>query len=115
MELDLPQSRQGFSFLQSPPEADQPTAYRYAVMGARQKRRLIIATKDNDFYDRSLILGDHCKFYISRLGIAAIYNYFKSHVRVERDSLLSGSRLISIAHEKIEVFSLGREWSDIAC
>jgi predicted nuclease of predicted toxin-antitoxin system len=70
--------------------------------------RLIILSKDVDFYDRALLFGAPPQVVHVALGNCSNTRLFEvlsdEWTDIER-ALLSGSRLISITLEKIEVFS----------
>jgi predicted nuclease of predicted toxin-antitoxin system len=70
--------------------------------------RLIILSKDVDFYDRALLFGAPPQVVHVALGNCRNTRLFEvlsdEWAEIER-ALLSGSRLISITLEKMEVFS----------
>ena len=70
-------------------------------------QKLVVATKDVDFYDRALILGAPPQVLHVAVGNCSNIRLFEILTSEWADieaALFAGSRLISISQEKIEVF-----------
>jgi predicted nuclease of predicted toxin-antitoxin system len=70
--------------------------------------RVVIFSKDVDFYERALLLGEPPQVVHVSVGNCSntmLFDVLDSEWREIERALLAGSRLISIALDKIEVFS----------
>ena len=77
-------------------------------MGARQVENLVIFSKDTDFYDRALLFGTPPQVVHVAVGNCSntlLFTVLASEWDDIERALVSGSRLISISLEKIEVFA----------
>jgi predicted nuclease of predicted toxin-antitoxin system len=67
----------------------------------------IIVSKDNDFYDRSLIFGAPPQVFhiaVGNCSNARLFELIQSQWNEIEIAFVSGSKLISLTQEKIEVF-----------
>jgi predicted nuclease of predicted toxin-antitoxin system len=70
-------------------------------------QRLVVVTKDVDFYDRALVLGappQVLHFAVGNCSNTRLFEILASEWTDIEAALFAGSRLISINQERIEVF-----------
>jgi predicted nuclease of predicted toxin-antitoxin system len=77
------------------------------VWNRGRRLRLVIVSKDNDFYDRSLLFGAPPQVLhvaVGNCSNARLFEILTSEWTDIETALSAGSKLISITQERIEVF-----------
>lgn len=88
-------------------DLDLLTATDTGIRDRGKNQEEIIVSKDNDFYDRSLIFGAPPQVFhiaVGNCSNARLFDLLQSQWSEIESALSSGSKLISITQEKIEVF-----------
>ncbi len=88
-------------------DLDLLTATDTGIWDRGRNEEEIIVSKDNDFYDRSLIFGAPPQVFhiaVGNCSNARLFELLQSQWSEIEIALLSGSTLISMTQEKIEVF-----------
>jgi len=77
------------------------------IWGLGRDQRAIIFSKDVDFYNRALLIGAPPQIIhvaVGNCSNAQLFDILNSEWLNIEDALISGSKLISITQQKIEVF-----------
>ena len=88
-------------------DLDLLTATDTGIWDRGKNQEEIIVSKDNDFYDRSLIFGAPPQVFhiaVGNCSNARLFDLLQSQWSEIETALSLGSKLISITQEKIEVF-----------